>query len=205
VGHPWLQRLGQSQPEVQAQRAGHLVEEERAERLATDPPDDLTHQETERERVVTVLGTRLPERLLAGERVGHVGPVVERTRWKRLAQRRHASLMVEKVTDQRAVLAVLAELRPVRRDRSVEVEVATRGQDVRTQCRGALGTGPHVHQGVVGPRLLAGGIGRATPQIDDRLAVDGDVYGRADLTPLGEVPFELRAHTAELRRTRSLN
>src|SRR5438094_488294 len=68
---PRLLRSRQAEPELQPERLGHLLAEEGAERPAAHPPDDLADEEAERQPVVAVPRARAPERLLAGQRIGH--------------------------------------------------------------------------------------------------------------------------------------
>ena len=68
---PWLVLLGQPDPELEPERLGELVVEERAEAAAVDPPHDLADEMPVGERVVTVRHARLPVGRLHLERVDH--------------------------------------------------------------------------------------------------------------------------------------
>ena len=83
---------------------------------------DFADEETEGERVIAVARTRLPPRLLLGERGGHRVPVVDRLLRERLAHRGQAGLVREQPAHRDRALVLLRELRPVLRDRCVEVE-----------------------------------------------------------------------------------
>src|SRR5205085_9039328 len=85
----------------------------------------------------------------------------------------------------------LGELRPVARDRDVEVELPPRGQDVNAQGDGPLGAGPDQAEGVALPRPAGGAVGDAAPQVRHRLALGDDAHRGADLAALAEVAREL--------------
>ena len=63
--------------EVGAERAGDLLREERADRLARDAAHDLADEVALRDRVVARRGARLPPRRLRGEQGRALLPVVE--------------------------------------------------------------------------------------------------------------------------------
>src|SRR6266511_3904509 len=67
--------------------------------------------------------TRTPERFLTSQRVDHELPVVEAAGRQGFPDGRQPRLVAQQVADQDAVLAVLGELRPVRRDRSIDIEL----------------------------------------------------------------------------------
>src|SRR6266508_4063764 len=188
--HPLLVLLGQPDPEVQPERSGHLVPEVRAERAAAHPPDHLADQEAEGQPVVAVTGTRTPERFLTSQRVDHELPVVEAAGRQGFPDGRQPRLVAQQVADQDAVLAVLGELRPVRRDRSIDIELAARREQVRAQRHRALGGRPYVADRVLGPWLVRPG--GPAPQIDHCLSVERHAHRRPDLagllTAVGRVP-----------------
>jgi hypothetical protein len=175
-GDAWLLLLGQADPEVEPGRLGNLRAEERAERVAGDAPQDLADEMPEDQRVVAVARAR----------------------------RSKAGLVVEHHPDGDPVLAALGELRPVPRHRRMQVDDAAGREDVRAQCGGTLGAGPDQHERVLVPRRLRIGVGDATPQVDDRLAVNRHADRGAHLAALGEVALELLPHGREPRRCRPL-
>jgi len=179
--------LREPDPEVEVERFGDLLAEERAQRAAADTPHDFSDEVPEGQGAVAVARARMPQRLLCGQRVDHEIPVTQSSIGNRLAQRGHTRLVVEQLANGNRFLSVLAELRPVRRDRRVDVELAARGKDVRAQCDATLRARPDDADGVLGPGSFRSGVGDATPEIDDGLSVDGDADRRADLAPLGEV------------------
>ncbi|CAN5437127.1 hypothetical protein BH23ACT3_BH23ACT3_19610 [soil metagenome] len=87
-------------------------------------------------------------------------------------------------------LAVLGELRPVARDRFIDVDPSARMGD-RDRRRGhPLGGGEHGDQRVALPRQLLDPVAVAAPQIDHLVAVAVERAGRTDLAPFEEVPTE---------------
>ena len=81
------------------------------------------------------------------------------------------------VADGDRVLAVGAELRPVRRDGLVVGQQAAIDQSVNDGRRDSFGRGEHHRAGVDGPRLLTRAVGPARPDVDDRPPVDVDRQG----------------------------
>src|SRR5205823_4525195 len=112
-------------------------------------------------------------------------------RFERLAQRGQPGLVAEEHADSHLLLAGLAELGPVARDRGVEVELPPRDQDVGAQGNRPLGAGPEQADGVALPRPARAALGDAAPQVRDRLALDDDADRGADLAAFREVAREL--------------
>lgn len=191
--------LRQPDPEVQPQRAGHLLAEERAQRAPAHPPDHLANEKPEGQPVVPVTGAGPPERFLGRQRLGHEAPVVEGSRRQRLAQGRQACLVIERVADQHPVLAVLFERWPVGAHRGVHVKVPTGGEHVGAERGRTFGARPDIPDRVLLPRPAAGRIGRAAPQVDQSLTLHHHTDRRANLAPFGEAALELLAY---LRKTR---
>ena len=102
------------------------------------------------------------------------------------------------VADQDALLAVGGELRPVRGDRRVDVQLAPVDQHQRGQAGHRLGRRPDVGDGVLGPRDRPGLVAEAAPQVDDDLAVDVHDERRAEFLTRVQVPRQ-RARTASNR------
>jgi hypothetical protein len=196
-GHAVVLGIWQPDPQIQSEGLRHLGAPEVADRRAADPPDHLPHQEPEGERVVAVPGARLPERGLGGQPRAHVVPVVEPARRKGLAQGRQPGLVVQQVAHEDPLLAVGGELWPVRRHGGIEVELPGGRQQVGAQGGGALGGGHGHAQRVLLPGPAALGVGGAAPQVDDRLAGDGDGHRRPHLAALGEVALELLGDVGE--------
>ena len=198
-----LHLLGQADPEVEAQRTRDLVTEERAERLARDAAHHLAHRPAEGEAVIAVARAGLPERLLVGETRRHVIPVVGAVVLHLGAHRGHGRGVVEHHARRYMPLAVLGEFRPQLADRRIEVELALRGQHMGAKCRGALGAGEDDGQRIACPRRLGLLVGRAAPQIDDRLTADREADRGADLALAVEVRLEGFGDALEARLARS--
>ena len=196
-------RLGKSDPQVEIERFGNLLAKERAERATGDAAHDLADEMAVRERVVAVARAGRPQRRLLGEPVHDELPVAVPVLGNRLRERGEPGLMCEQHAHGDRVLAVLRELRPVRRDRRVEVELAARDEHVRAQRGGALGARPDHADRVAFPRPPGRGVGAPAPEVDDRLAVERHADGGADLAALGEVAFERVADRLELRIARA--
>ncbi len=101
--------------------------------------------------------------------------------------------------DSDVVLAGLAELRPVPRHRGVQVELTAVGQQMDAGAGQPLGAGVDAGQGVFAPGPQGGGVGEATPEIDDEVAFDPDRDGGADVVAVGEVGLEGVADALEAR------
>ena len=95
-------------------------------------------------------------------------------------------------------LAGLGELRPILRDRRVEVEASLLGQPMGAERDQAFGRRGDVDQCVTVPLALAIERVPATPEVDDRLAVEIDGDCRADFVTLAEVALECLADSVEL-------
>ena len=183
--------------EVGAERAGHLLGEERPERLARDAPHHLAHQEALRARVVARRRARLPPRRLGGEQGGALVPVLQVGGHQRLVPARQARRVAEQVAHQHALLAVGGELGPVARHRRVQVELAAVGQHQRDQERHGLGGRPHVGDGVALPGSGAGLVGPAAPDVDDQAAVLHDGHRTAHVRAGVDAGRERLGHAGE--------
>gem|GEM_PF-4955572 len=150
-----------------------------------------------RQCVVAGCGARLPVRRLRGEQRGHLLPVIDVLRFQRLLPTREAGTVAHQVADFDPALSVGGELRPIARDRRVEVELPTVGDQQRGQRRHRLGRGIDVDDGVALPGARARFVGEATPDVDHRLAVQRDAEGCADVLAAREVGLELLAHGRE--------
>ena len=125
-GDAVLVLLGQADPEVDAERLGDGLAEERAERAAGDPAHQLADRPAEVDHVVAVAGARLPERLLGLQAGDHAVPVVELAgrRPRRAARGRRPSGRASSAPSPSPCRR--GELRPVLGDRRLEVEHALR-------------------------------------------------------------------------------
>ena len=119
--------------------------------------------------------------------------------------------MVQHHPDGGPFFAVRCKFRPVVTHGGVEVELAGVGEHVGTERGGTLGAGEHGDQRVGVPRggrfvrrFVDSQGDRATPQVDDRFAVDGDADRRADFAVLDEVAFEGALDVAETRLPRAV-
>jgi hypothetical protein len=191
--------VGGRQPdvEVRPERDRHLVLEEGAEALARDPPDDLADQVSLGHGVVARGGTRLPPRCLRGQQARHLLPVTEVLVGDRRLPPGQAGRVRHEVADLDGLLARRRELGPVVGDGGVEVELAAVGQDQRAQGRHGLGRRPHVGDGVALPRGAVFRVDPAAPEVDDRLALQVDGHGGADIVPCVDVGGEQFFHPAE--------
>src|SRR5580704_3906549 len=201
---PRLDLLGQADPEIESQRLGHLLTEERTERPAAGAPHHLAHGPAEGEAVIAVARAGRPERHLVGQALGHVVPFEGSAVLHRRAQRRHRRGVVQHHAGGHALLAVPAELRPQLDDRRIEVELAVACQHMGAERRGALGAGEHDAHRVLGPGRTGLGIGDPAPQIDDRLAAHGQADRSADLAVAVEVLLEGFGHALEARLAESV-
>ena len=111
----------------------------------------------------------------------------------------HAARVREHVAHQHALLARLRELRPVARDRRVEIDEPAIDQDVRAERAHALRHRVHDDDGVLGPRHRALQVLVAAPQVDDLLAVLVHAHRGAHLAALAEIALEFLAHRGEAR------
>ena len=192
--------------EVGAERAGHLVGEERAERSARHALDDLAQQVALADGVIAGLRTGLPPRGLRGVQRDELVVVEQVLLGERLIPARQPGGVAQHVARGHRLLAGGGELGPVRGDRLVQVELTSVGEDQAAQRGHRLGGRPHVDDGVRLPRPLAVVVGRrAAPQVDDQLAVDGQRHRRPDVALGLEVRLERVPHRLETRRDRSVD
>ena len=190
-------RVRQTDPQVETERTGDLLAEERADRATRRASHELTDQVTEREGVVPVSRSGLPERLLLGEPSGDQVPVEVAILGDRVAERGETGLVREQHADRHPVLAVRRELGPVLADAPVERQLSPRHEHVRAQRRRTLGARPDDPDRVALPRAARRRIGDTAPEVDDRFAGERDAHRAADLAPFGEVAVELVPHSGE--------
>jgi hypothetical protein len=100
------------------------------------------------------------------------------------------------VPDEDAVLAVGRELRPVRGDRCVDVELAAVGEQQGRQRRHGLRRRVDVDDRVAVPRRAVV-VDDATPDVDDQLTVEHDGGRRAHVETGVEVRRQRRPHPLE--------
>ena len=140
---------------VDAERLGDLGAQVLAEGAAGDPPDHLAEDEPEGHHVIALRGAGRPPRFGGGDAgrtrrpspgspagsAGSRGPITPE-RWP-ITMR-----------DGDVFLARLAELRPVRRHRRIQVDFAAVDQQVHAGAGRGLGAGEDAGQRVFGPRPL---------------------------------------------------
>src|ERR1700722_14065582 len=112
--------------------------------------------------------------------------------------------MRHQLADQDVLLTAGTELRPVLRDRGIDVQFAAIGQHQRGEAGYRLSRGPDVGDGVLGPRDRPGLVGEAAPDVDDDVAVDVQDQRRAQFFPGIQVPFQCRPDRPELVRAHAL-
>ncbi len=139
--------IWKSAPSGPAISLGH----ELLQRCAGDPAEHLADQVAEVQRVIAGRGARRPPRRLGREPGGGLLPVVQILGDGGLVQAGHPGGVRQQVPDQHVLLAVGGELRPVRRDRGVHVQLAALDQHQRGQAGDGLGGGPDVGDGVARP------------------------------------------------------
>jgi hypothetical protein len=191
--------------EVRAERTRDLVLEEPADARTGDAPDDLTDEIPLRDRVVARRCSRFPPRLLRGEQRRRLVPVVEVRRLHRFLPAREAGAVTEDVGNLDAFLAVLLELRPIARDRRVEVQLRPVGENQRTQGGHRLRRRPHVDDRVALPGLGPRFVAVSSPDVDDGRAVDDHGHTGADICAAVEVRRERVAYALESRFDRALD
>ena len=154
-GDPADQRLDaglvlgrEADPGVQPQRTGELGRHQLADGAPGDPTQHLTDEEAVGDRVVPVGGARLPHRRRRGQLGDHAVPREHLVEGAGLGRVRQPGLVGQEPPHRDRALALRRELRPVRRHRGVEVELAPLDQQVRQRRRPALGGGEDELQGV---------------------------------------------------------
>ncbi len=147
--------------------------------------------------MVAVGGARLPDGGLPGEPGGDRGLVLELLDRHLLLDHRKPGLVGEEVLDRHPLLAVRGELGPHLGDGAAHVDQPALGEDVERGGRDRLGAGVRQRGGVTLPRPSGVAVGHAVPQVHDRLAVEVDGEGGAQLLARGEVAFEDLAHPGE--------
>ncbi len=195
---PRLECLGQPDPELEPERLGQLVVEERAEAATIDPAHHLADQVAVGERVVAVGDTGLPVGRLHLERVDHRLPRHHLVARQLGVDGGETGLVAEQPAHGDLLLARLAELGPVGDDRRVDVEQPALREQVGAGRGGALRRREHDLQGVVVVRR-AGVVADTAPEVDDLGAVDVERVARPDLAVLLEVVRERVAYAFESR------
>lgn len=100
-----LRRLGQADPQVEAERPGYLVGDPAADSAAGDPLDQLAEEPAVGLRVVAVVGAGLPGGCLGGERGGAADAVDGLVRGERGVQDGQSGAVREQMADEDAFLA----------------------------------------------------------------------------------------------------
>ena len=195
-----LERFGQADPELEAERLGDLFVEVGADRPAVDATHDFTDEVPVRDGVVAVLGAGLPRGRLTGERVDHGVPVERLLEGEWLVDPGESGLVREQVADRDRFLVRLRELGPVLGDGCVEVELAVLHELVRADRGRALRGGEHHDHRVGLPRPTGLLVGDATPDVHHG---DAAVVGRergAHFETVGEVLLERLENVLEAGR-----
>src|SRR5216683_1034466 len=113
--------------------------------------------------------------------------------------------MAKNVSDGKPFLPRLRELRPVARDRRIQVDFPALDQPMNAGRGDALGGRIDVHDRVAFPWAGACLVGMTAPQVDHRAAVDKDRCCSADVAALIEVLRKRLAHALEARIAFSLD
>ena len=183
-------------------RPGDLRAQERADRLAANPAHDLAQQIALIMDVIGRPGAGLPQGLLILQRL-HIGLAVEHAAGIQpvVGEHRNSGGVIEDMTDEDPVLAVLREFRPVGRDRRIDIDLAAVDQHVEADAGDALGDRHHADRGMGVPRLGLVAVAIAAPQIDHRLAVDDHRNGRTRLVLDPVILLEGLEHRLKARIT----
>jgi hypothetical protein len=96
---------GPPDPGAQPERGRELPGEERHDRLAGDPPDDLADEPPEGQGVIAVRRARLPDRGLSGERLGDRAAVEDILERQLAVDDRESRPVTEDLPDRDPVLA----------------------------------------------------------------------------------------------------
>src|SRR5438128_130294 len=110
--------------DIGIQRRCDMIAKISAERLVGDAADDLADEEAECVHVIAVRGSRTPPWLLMREGGGDDVPLQRRALGEGGAEGGEAGLMRQHLPRRDGLLASLRELRPVARDRCVEVQLS---------------------------------------------------------------------------------
>src|SRR5262249_38500971 len=120
---------------VGAERLRNLLGEERSERAAGDASHDLADERTEADGVIAGRRAGFPPRRLSGEQRRDLLEVEKIFEYERLCPPGQAARVRQQVPHLDALLARGGELRPVLRDRGVEIELSAVGEHQRTERR----------------------------------------------------------------------
>ena len=197
VGDPRELRLAQPDVEVEPVRAADLLAQERPQRAAVDPADHLADQVAVEQRRLAAAVTRLPQRRLRGDQRAHPVPVEQRLRRRRLLQQRVPGLVAEHLAQRRR----RDHLRPVRRQRRVEVEHA-RGRPAPARTRPRTAWSPsRASPGC--PRPTAGCRAASAwpaPQVDDPLPAVVHRHARRRSPPAASCSSSTASNASRDRR-----
>ena len=197
VRHPRQFRVRHPDPGFEAEWRGDLVGEEAAERAAVDTTNQFRQEPADRQGVVAVLRAGWVRRRILGEPRGdsvEVPPTdtIVTNHLVHPVEPDHPGGVGEELAHQRAFLAVLRILRPVRRHRLVQVDPAPVDQDLHTD-RGQSLRGRHQDGGgLLAPRLARPSL--ASPNVDHWLAFDIRAVGATAATEAARAGDERIAH-----------
>ena len=203
LGAAVMLRGRQADVHVDAERLGDLDAQELAEGAAGDAPGDLAEDEPEGHHVIALRGAGRPPRFGGGDVAAHAVPVQGLLRGQPGAGPDHPGAMSHHHCDGDVFLAGLAELRPVRRHRRIQVDLGAVGQQMHAGAGEGLGAGEDAGQRVLGPRPLPGRIGPTAPQVDGQIALDPHRDRGADFAAFDEVPLKGVTDLAEAGSARA--
>ena len=155
---------------VGVEGTGHLVADQLTHALTGHRAGQPGQQPAVRKRVVGGPATQMVDRR-GGQPLLHQ-MVIQQFVLADSLQMRQAGTVPQHIADGDRVLAVGAELGPVRRDRLVVVQQAAVDQSVNDRRRNTFRRGEHHRAGVDGPWLFTRAVGPACPDVDDGPPVD---------------------------------
>ncbi len=200
LGHPAVLGVGQADPEVQAQRLGHVVAQGRAQGAPVHAAEDFAGHIAVDHRVVARRRPGRPERRHGGDPGGDGVPVEPQGRVHRLGEGGQTVLVRQALFDGDVPLAALGELGPDFRDLLAVIQAALADQAADHHGGDRLGGGEHRRQGVRPEGRPGDAVGEPGHQVDDDLALDGGREAGAQLLALGEIGDEGVAHGHEAVR-----
>ena len=199
----------QTDVEVRFERFGHVLTEHLSDASTPRSTNDLAHQKAVGDRVVSVLGARLPPGLLFRKCVTHGRPVEECLSRQGFSDRRQSALMREQPANGNVLLSGSAELRPVLDDRRVEIEKPLLDQSMGANRGHALGRRVGIDERVAFPFAVAvralSGSDEPAPEIDDGFPVEREGDRSTDLSARFEFIDKDLTHLFEARITMSMD
>src|SRR5262245_7720359 len=167
------------------------------------PPEKLALIPAQRQRVVAVLRSWLPCRLLSCQNLREsivIGQLLDR---QRLINRYQAGLMREELPNGDLSFARLGKFWPVLCHGRVEAEQSSTMSDHQRRCRHSFRDRKSQAKRVFLPRLSMRSL--AAPQIDDLYASMVNAAGGALLAALVKIPLKRKTHRVEISAAMALN